>query len=126
MKKLLFFNRFPIIDDFVAKMISHKVSQITISRSVSDLKSHLESSHFHFVLMNVDDRLAETPCIVELVKGANEETGVAIFGQYKEHLPALEQIGGAIFLPEDPKAEDFTATFDRMEMIQHLQERKFA
>jgi len=107
MKKLLFFNRFPIIDRFITEMISNKPLEVTIVRTIPDLSGQFKRSKFDYILMNVDDRLIETPYIKELSTSRYRRIKVILFDEYKDQLQALRRAGVRVFLPDEPLREDF-------------------
>lgn len=106
-KKLLFFNRIPIIDNFVIDMISNEDMEITIVRTTLDLTEHLRLSQFDFMLLNVDDRLTETSYIADISQANNQNIKVIVFGQYEDQRQALVVAGVNVFLMDDPAKEDF-------------------
>ena len=109
MKKLLFFNRFPIIDGFITEMISRKLLEVTIVRTISDLNGQFKRSKFDYILMNVDDRLIETHYVEELSSSRYRRIRIILFGDYKGQLQALKRLRVRIFLPDEPAREDFEA-----------------
>ncbi len=112
MAKLLFFNRIPIIDGFVCEIIGSKVTEITVVRTVIDLRSHFDMHEFDYMLLNVDDRLKETDYLTEIMRAKNLNTRVIVFGQYQEEAPALVEAGVTVFLTDDLAKEDFECLRD--------------
>ncbi len=126
MKKILFFNRFPIIDGFVTSMINKRASDVTIVRTIPDLKGQFDLDQFDLLLMNVDDRLVETAFIAELSLATDRCMDVIVFGQYRDQIADLGRAGVKIFLPDEPLKEDFESALDSLWFDPFLQIPKSA
>ena len=107
MKKLLFFNRIPIIDSFVSEMISGKVMDLTIVRTISALRQQARIKKFDILLLNVDDRLNEILYISEITRLRKLKVRTVVFGQYDDQFQKLKKAGVSTFLRDEPGTEDF-------------------
>ena len=107
MKKLLLFNRIPIIDRFVTEMISGKVMDLTIVRTISALRQHAKSKKFDILLLNVDDRFNEILYISEIIRLRKLKVKTVVFGQYDDQVQQLKKAGVKTFLRDEPGTEDF-------------------
>lgn len=104
--KLLFFNRYPIIDLFVSNIASMKFDEIKIIRTLSELRTEAASNRYQTLLMNIDDRLVETSYISEIILLHKSTIRIIIFGQYESQALKLAEAGVDIFLSGDLQTQD--------------------
>ncbi len=105
--KLLFFNRHPVVDQFVLRIAASRCEHIEIIRTIPDLHREARSGQYQTLLMNVDDHLNETAYIKELVLIHQMKMRIIIFGQYESEASDLAKAGVNIFLGDDSQESDF-------------------
>lgn len=107
--KLLFFNRHPVVDQFVLRIAASMYEHIEITRTIPDLHREALSGQYQTLLINVDDHLNETEYIKELVLIHQMKMRIIIFGQYESEASDLAKAGVNIFLEDDSQDLDFVA-----------------